>query len=100
MNKVDRKKLISSLDLAFEKSEWTNLDEKLSFLEELSNEEIVNECKIKFRMLKEIPASLKDLYVYTGDLVKSQKKKIDAEDRYIMSIFLAYGGPKDLDKKN
>jgi hypothetical protein len=98
MNKEDKKILVSSLDLTFEKTEWTKLDEKLSFLEELSDQQIVRECKLKFSSLKEVPQSLKLLYSYVADFLKVGKTKVDADDRYIMSIFLAYSSPSDLDR--
>lgn len=98
MNKEDKKIIVASLDLTFEKSEWTKLDEKLSFLEELSDQQIVRECKLKFSSLNEVPQSLKLIYGYVADFLKVGKTKVDADDRYIMSIFLAYSSPSDLDR--
>jgi hypothetical protein len=80
-------------------NEWTVLDEKLSHLENLSDSEIVTESEVKMLQLKSIPTGFQKLFLYAADIVDSKPKKLAKQDRYILSVMLAYNSEKDLEPK-
>jgi hypothetical protein len=82
-----------------ERNEWTFLDEKLFLLEELSDDQILDEVIQKLYVLKNVPADIKELCIFAGNYVKNNHSKMKREDRYLLSVFLAYGSEKDLQRK-
>jgi hypothetical protein len=96
---MNKKNVLKSTMALVERSDWTSLDEKMSILEELSDDQILDDVIQKMYILKSVPAGIKDLCIYVGEYLKKGSEKMSKDDRYLLSVFLAYGSEKDLQKK-
>jgi hypothetical protein len=97
---MNKKDIVNSAMSLAERSHWTVLDEKLYFLEELSDRQILEEAIQKMYSLTNVPANTKNICLYVGEYIKNTPKKMSREDRYILSVFLAYNSEEDLKKKS
>lgn len=79
---------------------WTQLDENLSLLENLSDSEMIVEASVKIRQATSVPPPLSNCYKYAAIVLDEGIKKLNDRQRYIFSVMVAYSKPSDLEAKS